>query len=205
MNRLTLPESWRGRAVVIGDAVFSNDWFSDAELVAADAFRLQKRTTEWKHGRIAAKQLALDLGMTESPRECFVERPWIHAKGERRYVSISHSGGYAAAAIDLAPVGIDVERLRDLRETAAHLFLTGHETADMRDTRIANRMLHFWAAKEAAWKQGGGEAVTLKRVPLKLEAETVTSLRFSNVETFATGDVVVALTRPTSAAGFSRR
>ena len=205
MKRIALPDSWSGRAIIIGDVMFSNDWFTGPELAAAEAFRLQKRKTEWKHGRIAAKQLALDLGLSQSPRDCFVVRPWIQAGTERRYVSMAHSGGFAAAAIDDLPIGVDVERIRDIEENAAHLFLTDHEAAAMRDTVIAHRMLHFWAAKEAAFKQLGGETETLKRVPLKLEAETESGLRFDQVETFTNGDLVAALTRPTSAGESSRR
>jgi 4'-phosphopantetheinyl transferase EntD len=198
MNRVTLPEPWRRRAIVLADALIADDWFTAEELATAESFHLAKRKTEWRMSRIAAKQLAIDIGFCALPRECFVDRPWLHVRGERRHVSISHSGGYAAAAIDVAPIGIDVERIRDLRESAAHLFLTDHEAAEMRDTTIANGMLHFWAAKEAAWKRLGGATETLKRVPLKLEAETATGLRFDQVETFATGEIVVALTRPTS-------
>jgi phosphopantetheinyl transferase len=205
MKRISLPESWRERAIIIGDAIFSNEWFTEPEIAASEVFRLPKRRTEWKHARIAAKQLAMDLGLSTTPGDCFVVRPWIQAGRERRYVSLAHSGGYAAAAIDIAPIGIDVERVRDIRETAAHLFLTDTEAAEMRDCRVAHRMLHFWAAKEAAWKQRGGETETLKRVPLKLEAESATGLRFDHVETFATGEIVAALTRPTSGAGSSRR
>jgi phosphopantetheinyl transferase len=207
MTRIPLPEPWRGRALVIGDAVFSDGWFSDAELASSREFRLQKRQTEWKHGRLAVKQLAIDLGLCVSARDCVFDRPRLLVRGEdaERFVSISHSGGYAAAAIDVAPIGIDVEELRDLRETAAHLFLTDDETGDMRNVRIRDRLLHFWAAKEAVWKQRDGVTETLKRTPLKLEAETSSGLRFVEVETVATGYLVVALTRPTSAAGSSRR
>jgi len=205
MNRIQLPDLWRGRVIVIGDVVFENDWFTEAELALTESFHLQRRKTEWKHGRIAAKQLAMDLGLSKSPRDSVVERPWIYAGNEKRHVSISHSGGYAAAAIDGAPVGVDVERLRNLKLAASHLFLTDDEAGVMRDVSVPNRMLHFWAAKEAAWKQLGGEVETLKHVPLKLEAETATGLRFDEVETFATGEIVVALTRPTSGAGSSRR
>ena len=207
MTRIPLPDSWRGRALVIGDAVFSDGWFSPAEIEESEQFRLQKRRTEWKHGRLAVKQLAIDLGLCMSARDCVFNRPrlLVHGEDMQRFVSISHSGGYAAAAIDEEPVGIDVEKLRDLREGAAHLFLTDDETSDMRNVAIGDRMLHFWAAKEAVWKQGHGVTETLKRTPIKLEAETESGLRFSEVETFATADLVVALTRPTSAAGSSRR
>ena len=207
MTRIPLPDSWRGRALVIGDAIFSDGWFSESELAESRAFKLRKRQTEWKHGRLAVKQLAIELGLCMSARDCVFDRPRLLVRGEdmQRYVSISHSGGYAAAAIDVAPVGIDVEELRDLREDAAHLFLTDEETATMRDCAIDYRMLHFWAAKEAVWKQLHGETQTLKRTPIVFEAETATGLRFREVETVATADVVAALTRPTSEADSSRR
>jgi phosphopantetheinyl transferase (holo-ACP synthase) len=205
LNRVALPETWRNRAIVIADALISDDWFTPGELGVAGSFRLAKRRTEWRMSRIAAKQLAIEKGLCTSPRDCVVDRPWLYARGVRRCVSISHSGGYAAAALDDDPVGIDVERVRDLREPSAHLFLTDRETAEMRDTGIAHRMLHFWAAKEAAWKRLGGSTGTLKRTPLTLEAESATGLRFNDVETFATGEIVIALTRPTSSEGSSRR
>ena len=205
MQCVPLPDAWHGRAIVIRDADLSDTWFTDDELATAASFRLPKRTAEWKLSRIAAKQLALDLGMCVSPRDCTVGRPFIRTRSGTRHVSISHSGPYAAAAIDVEPVGVDVERIRDIRESAAHLFLTARETDAMRSCRVAHRLLHFWAAKEAAWKKRGGAIETLKNVPLRFEAETATGLRFDDVETIASGDLVVALTRPSGAAGSSRR
>jgi phosphopantetheinyl transferase len=200
MKRIELPPSWRSRALVIGDVLISTDWFTNTELVTADSFKLQKRRTEWKHGRIAAKQLAMDLGLCPAPRNCVIDRPQLVVLGHDAgvHLSISHTSGFAAAAIDRQPVGIDIERRRDIRDAASHLFLRDEEAAEMRKTSVAFRMLHFWSAKEAVWKMHGGEIETLKKVAIKLEAETATGLRFDSVETFATGEIVVALTRPTS-------
>jgi len=205
MERVPLPESWRGRAIVVTAVDFSDDWFTSEEIAHIATLRLPKRAAEWKSSRVAAKQLALDLGLCASPRECTVERPWLRVAGAPRHVSISHSGPYAGAAISVEPIGIDVERVRHLSESAAHLFLSDAEERAMRNVRLAYPIIHFWAAKEAAWKKRGGTIETLKRVPIKLEAETATGLRFDDVETFATGDLVVALTRPTGAAGSWRR
>lgn len=207
MTRIGLPESWRGRAIVLGDAVFSDGWFTPRELAESAEFTLEKRRTEWKHARLAVKQFAIELGLCASARDCEMRRPRLFVRGvdADRYVSISHSGGFAAAAIDVAPVGIDIERLRDLRESAAHLFLTDEEALIMRDCRIDDRLLHFWSAKEAVWKQHEGETETLKRTPIHFEEETSTGLRFREVETFATGELVIALTRPTCAEDSSRR
>ena len=63
---------------------------------------------------------------------------------------------------------------------------------------VPDRLIHFWCAKEAEWKRRGGAVETLKRVPLTLEEETSLGLRFDTVDTLRIGDLVVALTRPTS-------
>ena len=112
MKRVALPEAWRSRAIVIAETDLPDDWFTAGELATAGSFRLEKRQTEWKRSRIAAKQLAIDLGLCVSPRDCMVERPELRAPGVTRHVSISHSGAYAGAAIDAGPIGIDVERVR---------------------------------------------------------------------------------------------
>ena len=199
MRRIDLPESWRGRAIVIAGAA-PEGWLSDSEATIADAFHLQKRRDEWRLSRVAAKQLAIELGLCGAPTDCVIERPEIVIAGQRAniHLSISHSHGYAAAAIDTAAVGIDVERMRDIKTNAAHLFLSDEEAKAAGACRIDRALLHFWAAKEAAWKQREGAVETLKKVPLKLKAETGTGLRFDIVETVAIGEIVVALTVPTS-------
>ncbi len=153
--------------------------FSKSDLEVVDAFTLPKRRQEWMLSRIAEKEL--------------------RARGATgRLVSYSHSGGYGAAAVDGTPIGIDVEMMRAISPGAAHLFLTRAEEALAAELRIQNALLHFWSAKEARWKQLGGSIATLKRVPLALAEERASGLLFDSVETLATGDVVVALTRPTS-------
>ena len=194
MNRVWLPSEWGGRAIVISDIADVDDWFSAEELQVAETFRLAKRRTEWKLSRVAAKQLAIERGLAPHPRACTIEDRRI---GES-YLSLSHSGSYAAAAIDRQPIGIDVEALRTISEGAAHLFLTDEEADHMRSLSVAHRLLHFWSAKEAEWKRHGGAIETLKRVPLRLQRETDTGLLFDRVETRQIGDVIVSLTLPTS-------
>jgi phosphopantetheinyl transferase len=167
---LELPEAWRARAMVL-EGPADRSQFTDAELAIADAFKLAKRREEWLLSRAAAKHL---------PR--------------RAYVSFSHSGRYAGAATDDAPVGIDVEVVRPMKESAAHLFLSDEETDAMRRCSLPHRLLHFWCAKEAAWKQRSDQFTTLKQVPLALVEERADGLTFDVVETVATGELIVALT-----------
>lgn len=177
------------------------DWFTPAELAIADAFRLRARREEWLRARTAAKQLALERGIVNDPLSCVIARPRLLIDGaeSRWFISISHSKGFAAAAIDDAPIGIDIERIRDLDERAAHLFLSDAETEVMQRCTIANRALHFWCAKEAAWKQRSGEFETLKQLPLRLLAEREEGLEFDHATTRRVDELIAGITkRPTS-------
>lgn len=174
MNVVTLPELWRSRAIVVTDVPDRERWFSEDELAAIRAFRLEKRRREWMLSRIAEKELR-------------------RRGGEGASVSYSHSGEYGAAAIGEGPIGVDVEIIRTIPHGAVHLFLTDEETEAAARSSVAHALLHFWSAKEARWKQLGGAVPTLKRVGLTLLGESESGLRFAEGETFSDGRVVVAL------------
>lgn len=208
MKRLKLPDSWRGRAIVVSEVDAGDEWFTESELLELGNFRLQKRRDEWKRSRVAAKQLAVDRGIASSADEVSVLTEsgalsaapilWHRGAPAVLHVSLSHSAQYAAAAIDSAPVGIDVQVRRDISEAAAHLFLREDEIAMMRSCTIADAMIHFWCAKEAAWKQRRGNPDTLRKVAVEMKEETARGLLFDSVETLRVDDLVVALTLPTS-------
>lgn len=175
-------------------------YFTDDELEAANAFRLQKRRDEWLLARFAAKKLALELGVVSDPRACRVARPALLVDGAPSpwFVSISHSAPYAAVALDRVPVGIDIQVVRELPEHAAHLFLSDEETAAMQRCTIADRILHFWGAKEAAFKQRSGELTTLRQLPLVLREEHANGLEFDLSTTRRLDDSILSLTPPIS-------
>jgi phosphopantetheine--protein transferase-like protein len=164
----------RGRGIIVSEVTEPESWFE-----SVPDFPRAKRRLEWMLSRIAEKELRKR-----------------GARGD--CVSFSHSGKYGAAAIDVRPIGIDVEVLRDISESAARHFLNDDEIAAMRRCKVAHRMLHFWSAKEAVWKQRGGSVPTLKKLRLQLESENPDGLRFQNVETFAIGDLIAALTLPSA-------
>lgn len=175
MRVVPLPEAWRLRAMVVAEAGDPRAWFTAEELAVVDGFPREKRREEWMLSRIAEKELRRR-----------------GARGE--HVSYSHRGPYGAAAVGEEAVGIDVEIVREMRPDSARFFLTDAEAAGAQRCAIDRALLHFWCAKEAAWKQRGGALPTLKRVPLRFLAETERGLLFDSVETVASGDVVVALT-----------
>jgi hypothetical protein len=175
MKILPLPEGWALRACVVSEAEEPRAWFSAGELAVVDAFSRAKRREEWMLSRIAEKEL--------------------RRRGARgAYASYSHRGPYGAAAVGEEPLGVDVEIARTIRPDAARFFLTDSEADDARRCRVDGALLHFWCAKEAAWKQRGGALPTLKRVPLRLLCETHRGLIFDVVETVAVDDAIVALT-----------
>jgi phosphopantetheinyl transferase len=200
--RASLPKQWpsplrRGEKVPQADEGSS---FTDAELAIANAFKLEIRRREWLLSRLAAKQLAMQLGLARGLLSITIDRPFLIIDGARTdwRVSLSHSAPYAGAAIAHMPIGLDVQVVRDLDERAAHLFLSPEETDQMNGCALAHRILHFWCAKEAAWKQRSEEFVTLRQVPLRLIEERADGLLFDSVETFALDDLIAAVTLPTS-------
>lgn len=197
MITIEIPEAWRSRALVIEDADPPQEWFTGEELRELRQFTREQRRREWMATRAAAKHLAVARALCSRPGDCSVARPRLIVRGGMTdaFVSLSHSRGFAAAAIDRRPVGIDIEVAREIRESAAHLFLTDEEAGAMRACRIANRLLHFWAAKEAAWKQRLGAVPTLRQVPIRLVDEREHGLLFDTVETFTRDPLVMALTR----------
>lgn len=172
-------------------------FFTTGELAIAQAFRLQKRRDEWLLARYAAKQLAMDLGLVTDPRDCEVGRPSLILPGatEPWFVSISHSAPYAAAALSHEPVGIDIQVVRDLTEGSSHLFMTDEEAESMQRCSLPHRVLHYWCAKEAAWKQRSTEFATMRQVPLQLLEEREAGLTFDRVMTRVQDDLIVAITR----------
>ena len=197
----TIDTPWGDRVLVMrqeGDVALPT--FTDSELVTASSFKLAGRREEWLLSRVAAKQLAMQLGLIDDPRAIAIERPFVVINDMRSdwRISLSHSAPYAGAAIAREPIGIDVQIIRDLDERAAHLFLTDEETHQMLGCTLPHRILHFWCAKEAAWKQRSDEFATLRQVPLALVEERASGLLFDAVETAILGDVIAAVTRPTS-------
>lgn len=192
---IAIASPWPERVVIVRGAA-EPAWFTDHELATARAFRLRKRADEWLLARAAAKQLALQLGLADDAQRVTVERPFLCIDGAPTewQVSLSHSAPYAGAMAGREPVGVDVQVVREIAEWSSHLFLTEAETAEMQGCAVPHRVLHFWCAKEAAWKQRSGEYATMKQAPLHLMDERADGLRFDCVETRAIGDLIVAVT-----------
>lgn len=186
---------WPERCRIVKGA-YDPAFFTAAELETASSFKLAKRREEWLLSRYAAKLLAIELGIVTDPRTCSVGRPVLFVDGEPTswFVSLSHSAPYAGAALARDPIGLDVQVVRGIAEWSSHLFLSDGESEVMRGCGLADRTLHFWCAKEAAWKRRSDEFSTMKQLPLQFVQERERGLLFDQVETLREDDLIVALT-----------
>jgi phosphopantetheinyl transferase len=175
---LPVPERWRRYAILVEEGpneLEDDSMFLPEELIAREAVSLPKRRREWTLSRRALKRLAVTRGVLGQSCHGLIEsdsesRPRLRdlTTGRTWYVSLSHSRGFAAAAIDEAPIGVDVERVRQLHSSAAHLFLSDAEEEAITRAPVEEALLHGWCAKEAAWKAVSSMHETLRSVPLHL-------------------------------------
>jgi phosphopantetheinyl transferase len=208
MTRIEIPESWR-RSVRIVSELPENaeEWLSEQEASIAGAIVHTARRRAWVATRIAAKTLALELGLCGQPRELSIptrgEPPRLErsVSGGELHLSLSHSGDHAAAAIDQRRIGIDIQVDRRIAARATHLFLNEGESQLLE--RLPRPLLHLWSAKEAALKAAGARLYRDIRLEILTETEEgavftfAAAARTGTVETRweAMGQFVVALAR----------
>jgi phosphopantetheinyl transferase len=182
MSRIEVPESW-GRTVRIVSELpeDAGAWLSEEEASIARAIRHATRRRAWIATRIAAKSLALELGLCREPRELSIptrgEPPRLEnpLSGHDLHLSLSHSGDHAAAAIDQGKIGIDIQIDRRIVARATRLFLNEGESQLLE--RLPRPLLHLWSAKEAALKAAG--ARLYREVRFEIEVESADGAVFS--------------------------
>ncbi|HXI12221.1 MAG TPA: 4'-phosphopantetheinyl transferase superfamily protein [Thermoanaerobaculia bacterium] len=210
MNLLELPPAWLSRVAVVTGYLHGDieSFFNEDEFAAVRGLRFPHQKTEWFSARMAAKWLACSRGLASDPRSVAVSggrqrRPELRLESRAAVaLSLSHTDGVGGAAIDHETIGLDVQRVRPLSERGWKFFLQEREISAVRMASIDDVAIHFWSAKEAAWKALSGENQRgLKDVGLSLSAEGSDGLRFRYhcatesgiVETRRIGSLVVAL------------
>ncbi|MGA7617148.1 MAG: 4'-phosphopantetheinyl transferase superfamily protein [Thermoanaerobaculia bacterium] len=178
MRRVDVPAKWSRKLCVVTDfrPDDSSRYFSSREIGALAKFRTAKRREEWALSRIAAKLLAIDRHLCSDPKECSVvsteEGPRLMIRNQESSwnLSISHSHGLGAAALDAMGIGVDLEKVRDLDEKAFKFFLVPSEIRLMKALPLEHASIHFWCCKEAAWKTQSQE-LTLRKISVELMDE----------------------------------
>lgn len=86
-----------------------------------------------------------------------------HLKNSRFHVSISHTGGLAAAAAHPAPCGIDVQRIVPRIHRLAHKFVGPAEEVQLLADHALTQLHLIWSAKEAMYKAFGRRGLDFKK------------------------------------------
>jgi len=81
-------------------------------------------------------------------------RPFI--KGDKLFFSLSHSGEYAACATSKKPIGIDIQKIIEIKERTMLRFCTEAETEHIKSSDEPNlTAVKLWALKESYLKASG--------------------------------------------------
>lgn len=154
------------------EGLSAGDSLSEKEAAVHAAFRMEKRRAEWLAGRLAAKTL-LSRELGRPPRDCEIgiDRLGRPCCGET-LVSISHSSGWALAAMKpgCAFLGVDLEKIEE-RHPAWYRDYFHPSELPAPDPSEATRL---WAVKEALLKALG---LGLMADPLDIRACARISLK----------------------------
>lgn len=162
MKKPEIPSRFASIVEVLSydDAPDQLDWLHPDELAIARSIDLEQRRHQWILARVAAKTLAMKLGLCDHPHGCVVPSRgvppelWINGRRSRFHLSISHSHELAAAAIAPEPIGVDIQMRRTIDSRATRFFLQDEERL-LIGTGGEDVLLELWGAKEAALKATG--------------------------------------------------
>lgn len=151
-------------ALFFWDAEQSPDWPPTEEQVAAFPALYAKRYREAKVETVrqqacgSAFLLAMHLGVTSDDQ---LERG-AHGKlslhDDPRFLSLSHSGAVTVLAVSDAPVGVDLEQVREVPEAITRRFFSETMRAELDaapDDAKAETFFRLWTRLEAALKLDG--------------------------------------------------
>ncbi len=144
------------------------DGLPDFRKKAADGCKNQK---DRERSLVAGVLLLFSMknrGISPGETPLFDKNGKMFFPGEKRfYVSLSHSGDYAACAVDTKDVGIDIEKIRQYKENVARRICLPEEMqilCEEKKEEEKNRVFtKLWTRKESMAKLSGkGIAVLLE-------------------------------------------
>ena len=153
--------------------------------------RGQKKAAETQFGRdtlnaalncVYQLDLAnMDIGVHDHGKPYFINRGDIH-------FNISHSGGYAAAAVCDYPVGVDIQIIKGVSDRVIEKICSDKERQFVESFPDRDRaFMRLWSLKESYIKAIGlGMTYSMKNVNFSLNGCDVQTGRFSNKEGFYT-------------------
>lgn len=125
-----------------------------------DAFRHPGARRQSLAGELLLRKLLAQLGIDAIPERLPSGQPVI--PGEPIFVSLAHCNDYVVCVADTAPVGIDIEQLRPVKDGMIHRVCTPEELLYV--GQDPERFFEVWTAKEAYFKMLGTGITDLKSV-----------------------------------------
>ncbi|MFT6216190.1 MAG: phosphopantetheinyl transferase [Roseivirga sp.] len=123
---------------------------SGEEIKSLESTKIESKKLEWLSARLALKALLPNTDYEVVKNE--FGKPHLTLQGLE--ISISHTKGYAAAALSTKkPIGIDIEHERPQILRIAHKFL--HESEKAWAGEDITKLTQIWCAKEALYKLHG--------------------------------------------------
>jgi len=155
-----------------------HDVISEVERQRIGTFGSEKRQREHLLGRVALRQLVAEhTGM--AAREVNLRVPkggWVEVDVSPCWLSVSHSGTHAFAALATHPVGVDIEVRRSVRDDLhrfllhpdEYWFLDYWEEARSGNGSYDDTLVRLWSIKEAVLKaRRTGFRMSPKKIRLK--------------------------------------
>ena len=179
---------------VLTTAPATLDWMSPGEQARAARLRAAARHAQFLAGHWLLRQLLADAFGGDARDYALIERDNLPpaVEGSSLRVSLSHGGGWIAAAWAAAPIGIDLEP-RESRAALGrlqHLLLNADEPTDSLDN---DALLQRWVLKEALIKRDHGNALPDQLTALQLRPAAVGD---ASVELISTDAWHLALAPP---------
>ncbi|MEM1093326.1 MAG: 4'-phosphopantetheinyl transferase superfamily protein [Bacteroidota bacterium] len=155
-----------------------HDIISEVERKRIGTFGSEKRRREHLLGRVALRQLVAEHTGT-LPREVNLRVPkggWVEVDVSPCWLSVSHSGTHAFAALATHPVGVDIEVRRTVRDDLhrfllhpdEYWFLDYWEQARGGNGSYDDTLVRLWSIKEAVLKaRRTGFRMSPKKIRLK--------------------------------------
>ena len=157
MPLITKRESLSGSVIGVWHITETVEYLTDAAgLNAVENKHYSKFRPELRRKHWLSYRLLLNTLLGKKHEVLYDEHGKPFLKGNRSYISVSHSGDFSAVIINKKiPVGIDIEKITPRIEKVYDKFMNGEEINGIPAEYRLEYMYVYWCAKEALYKMHG--------------------------------------------------
>ena len=139
------------------DELYSQLQLNEEEKAYYEQLKIGKRNLHWLGTRVLLRKMLqtnehIDCKVDDHGKPYLVNLPY--------HISLSHSFDYAAVMISKAPVGIDIEQIKEKVERIAHKFMRKEELAFINPENKIAELYVCWCVKEAVYKCYGQKEIS---------------------------------------------